>query len=222
MKNDFDNILEIADSKNYELLITLSHYDTDENYNYCINLVGKGKCKYVSSYYVYLIKNDYVPEFKINSNGWIYSDISSNVLVKTIKIDSNYNTSYQNLIAELNNSDFSNFSSGRQSTGSGKQWYYFQNNNNEMIYGSSDDYTITSLDSSENIYYFVDKKITKGSLLPTYKNYIKTYDTYSLSIFPHLYPSPLKISSVFLLLTCTTNFSASFIIPARYIATNFI
>lgn len=177
LKNDLDNILNIAKNKDYEVVITLFHYSNDDNYNYCNTLVGQGKCKYIYSYNILVIKNGYVPTFKINSNGWVYSSTSSNIVGTKIYVDSNYVSSYNALIQALNESDFSGFSPNfNASTGSGKQWYYQASNDNQMIYGASEDYEITSLDSSSNNYFFGDNQIMAGSLLPTYKNY---YDRYT-------------------------------------------
>lgn len=171
LSKDFDKILSLADGKNYNLLITTSQHMLGEAGTFCYSNPTGTKCEYIEKYYVYLIKNNYVPTFSINSPGWIYSSINSNIVMKTIEVDSNYNSSYETLITELTNNNFSNFVSENQSTGSGKQWYSYISNNHEMIYGASSDYVIKSLESSSNSYYFGENKIVAGSLLPTYKSY---------------------------------------------------
>jgi len=178
LSDDFDNILSIAEDKDYNIIITVFHHSSDVSGNSCFSST-EIKCSYIEHYYVYLIKNNYVPTFKFDGS-WIYSSINSNIVGLDVVVDINYTSTYNSLINALNNSDFSMFSSNfNVSTGSGKQWYYTPSSiTKPMIYGASADYTISF---SSNTYYFGEYQITSGGLLPTYKNYVKTYDTYTLS-----------------------------------------
>ena len=181
LSKDFNEILSIADDHNYNLMIVLDYHMMDDG-SFCYSKPDGTKCEYIEQYYVYLLKNNYVPTFKIGDSGTLYSSINSNIVLKTIVVDANYSSSYATLINELNNEDFSNFVSTRKSTGTGNQHYLFMDNNHEMIYGSSMDYKISSL-SSSNTYFFGENQLSVGGLLPTYKNYYYVEDEPEPNIF---------------------------------------
>lgn len=173
LKDDLDNIIDVAKSNNYNILIVNSHYSTPgTGSGYCNTQPTVGNCKYIMYYTVYLFKNDYIPSFTISASGFADTSLSSNMFKYQINVDNNYQTNYNLLINSLSNNDLSIFT---KATSRFISWF---SNTNDMLYDSTVDYTISSLGSG-NTYFFGENQLSVGNLIPAYKKYIEVEEPYN-------------------------------------------